>query len=174
MTFWIQTGNPALQDADDEIAQDMSDALVSVYPDDTEYLVLSWNRVPVIVSYCDDLRYFLYQIVELLEKLQSTEFTQAELTTGAADFFAEWWIRLDGEDLVIVSRWRNIVGGYEFLLNERGTLTVARAEFVAEWLKVIRRVVTDITAKSVRMEDDDLFVRAKALLAGTDDVTSGA
>lgn len=167
MSFWIQTGNPALLDVD-EIAQEMSDAIALVYPDDTEYLILSWNRVPVIVNYCDDFHVFVYQIVELLEKLQDPDFTEAELCTGASDFFAEWWIRRDGDELVIESRWRSIVGSYEFLLNERSRLTVKADDFTTEWLKVLRRVVEDITAKAVRMEDDDLFVRAKALVVAAD------
>ncbi|SEG48935.1 hypothetical protein SAMN05216223_105459 [Actinacidiphila yanglinensis] len=165
MTFWIQTGDPEVRDVGDEVVLDMGDALVALYPDHTERLVISWNRVPVVVNYCDDLRVFVDDIVDLLEELRSDGFVQAELTTGAADFFAVWSFRPEGENLVVDSRWDNIVGNYEFLLNERSRLIVRRTDFVAEWLKVIRRVVGDITAQSVSMEIDETFLRAKGLLA---------
>lgn len=174
MAFWIQTGDPEVKTAGGEVVLDIGDALVAVYPDHAERLIIGWNRVPVVVNYCDDLRYFVDDLVELLEELRSDDFVQAELTTGAADFFAVWSLRPDGENLVIDSRWQNIVGNYEFLLNERSQLTVRRADFVAEWLKVIRRIVDDITARSVSMEIDETFLRAKALLVDSGDTTGAA
>lgn len=38
--------------------------------------------------------------------------------------------------------------------------------FVSEWAKVLRRMVTDIVAGSVMLDDDGIFVRAKVLLTG--------
>ncbi|KIZ15417.1 hypothetical protein [Streptomyces natalensis] len=166
MSFWIQTGKPTLLEVE-EIPDDFAEAIGIIYPPDTEYLILSWNRIPVVVNYSEDLRVFIWDIVELLEGLQDPEFTESHVTTGASSFFAEWWIRRDGAQLIIDSRWSSVVGSYEFLLNERSELTVDAAVFTAEWLKLLRRLVDDMTEKAVRMEDDDLFLRAKALLAAS-------
>lgn len=37
---------------------------------------------------------------------------------------------------------------------------------VSEWARVLRRMVTDIVAGSVTLDDDGVFVRAKVLLRG--------
>ncbi|MEU2512834.1 hypothetical protein [Streptomyces syringium] len=37
--------------------------------------------------------------------------------------------------------------------------------FVDEWAKVLKRIVSDIEAEAVELEDADIFLRAKALLA---------
>ncbi|NXY96851.1 hypothetical protein HYE82_21180 [Streptomyces sp. BR123] len=56
------------------------------------------------------------------------------------------------------------LGNHESLLTERGDVTVGAEEFVGEWSKVLWRIVTDVATGSVELPDDDLLVRAKALL----------
>lgn len=87
------------------------------------------------------------------------------MVTGASSFFTTWEIRREGDELIIDSRWECVLGGYESLLNERGRLILTTADFSREWLKVLRRLVDDITSQAVRMEDDEMFLRAKVLLA---------
>ncbi|MGO4749348.1 hypothetical protein AB4212_12080, partial [Streptomyces sp. 2MCAF27] len=58
-----------------------------------------------------------------------------------------------------------VSGGYESLLNDRSQLAVDIRSFVAEWLKVLRRIAYDLGAQSsVRLEDHDIAVRVNALL----------
>ncbi|WP_327296318.1 MULTISPECIES: hypothetical protein [unclassified Streptomyces] len=164
MSFWIQTGNPALLDVD-QVADSFFEAIGLVYQPDTEYLVLSWNNVLVPVNYAEDLYVFVDDIIVLLETIQAPGFTHAQLVTGASSFFTTWEIRREETNLIIDSRWESILGSYEFVLNERSQLTLTAEEFTRQWLKMLRRVVDDITSKAVRIEDDDMFLRAKALLA---------
>ncbi|MFJ4920279.1 hypothetical protein [Streptomyces sp. NPDC088725] len=164
MSFWIQTGNPEFQDVD-KVADNFFEAIGIIYRSRTEYLVLSWNGVPVAVNYAEDIYVFIDDIIILLEMLQKPGFTGARLETGASSFSTTWDICRDGENLVIDSRWESVLGGYEFLLNERSELILNTADFLREWLKVLQRLVDDITAQAVRMDDDDMFLRAKTLLA---------
>ncbi|GAA4627723.1 hypothetical protein GCM10023196_041100 [Actinoallomurus vinaceus] len=162
--FWIQPGSPTLLDVD-EIAENMYEAIPLLYPVDTDYMILSWNRIPIAVNYHTDVYVFVYDIVQLLEDIQTANFADAYVSTGSSDFFAQWWIRKEKDELVIDSHWDTVVGNYEFLLNERSRLTVETAVLTGEWLKLLRRLVDDLTSKSVRMKDEDLFLRTKALLA---------
>ncbi|WP_405778528.1 hypothetical protein [Streptomyces sp. NBC_00859] len=164
MSFWIQPGNPQVLDAD-EVADSFFEAIGLIYPPNTEYLVLSWNGVPVAVNYAEDLYVFVDDIIVLLEMVRGPEFSHTKLVTGASSFFTTWEIRREGAELIIDSRWESVLGGYEFLLNERGSLRLTTADFAREWLKVLRRLVDDVTSKAVRMEDDAMFLRARALLA---------
>lgn len=67
--------------------------------------------------------------------------------------------------LRIHARWHSTLGNYEALLAERGDVVVPAADFIGEWVKVLRRIVTDIEAERVEFEDVDLFLRTTALLA---------
>ncbi|MET7904703.1 hypothetical protein ABZS86_25855 [Streptomyces sp. NPDC005355] len=162
MSFSIQTGCPATQHV--ESADDMADAVSQMYPFETEEAVLVWNRIPVLLEYRYDIPVLLDDLIPLLEKIQAPQFSQTRVYWGSDTFSAEWNLRRDGETLTIGSRWDSTSGGYEALLNERSTLTVEIRSFVAEWLKVLRRITSDLSTQSVHLEDDDIAVRARALL----------
>lgn len=164
MSFWIQTGNPALQDVD-VVADNMADAITMLYPLDTDQLILSWNLVPIALTYCEDVQVLVDDIVVLLEQLRDPASESARVYWGSSTFRAEWWLRRDGTDLVVESRWDSTNGNYEFLLNDRARLTVDAVDFTREWLKVLHRLVEDVAAKSVAMENADMLLRARALLA---------
>ncbi|MEV6682623.1 hypothetical protein AB0N09_38040 [Streptomyces erythrochromogenes] len=163
MSFSIQAGRPAVRRCGP--ATDMADAVGEMYPSDAEDALLVWNLVPVRLSYAHDLAALLDDLVPLLEELRRPGFSDAEVFWGSDTFSAEWGIVSEGDSLRIRARWHSILGSYESLLAERGDAVIPAGEFIGEWAKVLRRIVTDIEAERVRLEDDDLFRRAKALLA---------
>lgn len=164
MSFWIQTGSPALLDVDG-VADNMADAITMLYPVDTDLLIVSWNLVPIALTYCEDVQVMVDDIVVLLEQLANPATNAAHVHWGSSTFRSEWWVRREGEKLVVDARWDSTAGNYEPLLNERGRLTVETTVFTREWLKVLRRLVADIAAKSVALDNPDMLLRARALLA---------
>ncbi|MGI5200199.1 hypothetical protein ACQEU6_00995 [Spirillospora sp. CA-108201] len=161
MNFWLQTGNPETLKV--ESAEDMADATGQMYPMDTEDAILFWNRVPVRLEYRYDIPVLLDDLVPLLEEVQNPEFSRTQIHWGSDTFSTEWNIARDGDSLRIDSRWDSVHGSYEFVLNERSQLTVSIDSFVAEWLKVLRRITSDLAVRHVRLEDDDIATRAKTL-----------
>ncbi|KAK1182290.1 hypothetical protein B7755_031675 [Streptomyces sp. NBS 14/10] len=160
--FYIQSGCPEVLKV--ETADDMADAVGQLYPLETEHAVLVWNRIPVLLEYRYDIPVLLDDLVPLLEEIQRAEFSETRVYWGSDTFSTEWQIRRDGELLRIDSRWMAVSGSYESLLNGRSQLTVEIRSFVAEWLKVLRRIAYDLGAQSVRLEDHDIAVRVNALL----------
>ncbi|MFF4159445.1 hypothetical protein [Streptomyces sp. NPDC001678] len=142
----------------------MADAVGELYRSEAEDAILVWNLVPVRLPYGYDLAAMVDDLVPLLEEVQRPEFSGTEVFWGSDTFAVEWIVSRDGDSLRIQARWHSTLGNYESLLTERGDATVTTATFVDEWSKVLRRIVTDIEAESVELEDDDVFVRAKALL----------
>ncbi|MFE6909036.1 hypothetical protein [Streptomyces erythrochromogenes] len=143
----------------------MADAVGEMYSSAADDAVLVWNRVPVRLSYGHDLAVLLDDLVPLLEDIRRPGFSAAEVFWGSDTFSAEWVIVREGDSLRIRARWHSILGGYESLLAERGDVVLPAGEFTGEWAKILRRIATDIEAERVKLEDDDLFRRAKALLA---------
>ncbi|MCX5377632.1 hypothetical protein [Streptomyces sp. NBC_00091] len=163
MSFSIQAGCPAARRC--ESAADMADAVGEMYSSEAEDAILVWNLVPVRLSYGYDLAALIDDLVPLLEEIQRPEFSETEVFWGSDTFSAEWRITREGGDsLRIQARWHSALGSYESLLAERGDSVVRTQVFVSEWAKVLQRIVTDMEAESVQLDDDDIFLRAKALL----------
>ncbi|MFC9817142.1 hypothetical protein ACFVJM_34385 [Streptomyces virginiae] len=95
----------------------------------------------------------LDDLVPLLEEVRRSEFSDAEVFWGSDTFSAEWEIVREDDSL-----------NYESLLTERGDAVVHTEVFVSEWSKVLRRIVTDIDAEFVELNDDDIFLRVKSLI----------
>lgn len=107
-------------------------------------------------------------IAMMLARLAEGSDKPVHVHWGPSGFQAEWRITRDGTDLVIDSRWDSIDYGPAGLLNEHARLVVPEAHFRSEWLKVLRRLVDDISARSVTMEDTLIFDQVRAVLsAGT-------
>lgn len=163
MSFSIQAGCPAVRTCGS--ATDMADAIGEMYSSEAEDAVLVWNLVPVRLPYGYDLAALLDDLVPLLEEIQRPEFSETEVFWGSDTFSAEWRIVRADDSLRIQARWHSTLGNYESLLTERGDSVVRTQVFVSEWAKVLRRIVTDIEAHSVQLDDDDTFLRTKTLLA---------
>ncbi|MEU3470804.1 hypothetical protein ABZ716_23165 [Streptomyces sp. NPDC006687] len=163
--FSIQAGHPAVRTRASAAAADMADAVGELYSSETDDAVIVWNRVPVRLSYAHDIAALLDDLVPLLEEVQRADFAQAEVFWGSDTFSAEWTLAREDESLRIRSRWHSTLGNYESLLAECGDAVVRPEAFVGEWAKILRRIVADVEAKGVRMEDDDLYRRTKNLLA---------
>ncbi|MEV5141415.1 hypothetical protein AB0K71_21125 [Streptomyces syringium] len=163
MSFSIQAGCPAVRKC--ESAADMADAVGEMYSSEAEDAILVWNLVPVRLPYGYDLAALLDDLVPLLEEIQRPEFSNAEVFWGSGTFSAEWKMVREADSLRIQARWHSTLGNYESLLTERGDVVVCTQTFVGEWAKVLKRIVSDIEAEAVELEDDDIFLRAKALLA---------
>ena len=161
MKFRLQTGNPETLKV--ESAEDMADATGQMYPMDTEDAILFWNRIPVRLEYRYDIPVLLDDLVPLLEEVQDPNFSQTQVHWGSDTFSTEWRIARESDSLWIDTRWDSVHGRYEFLLNERSQLTVSIDSFVAEWLKVLRRITSDFAIHHVRLENDDIAVRARRL-----------
>ncbi len=172
MSFSIQAGRPVVRACGS--AADMADAVGQMYPCEAEDAVLVWNLVPVRLSYGHDVAALLDDLVPLLEAIRQPGCTRAEVFWGSDTFSAEWGIVREGEALRIRARWHSTLGNYESLLAERGDVVVPVRDFTDAWAKVLRRIVTDIEAECVELEDADLFRRAGALLAPPPPVRSHA
>ncbi|WP_046780345.1 hypothetical protein [Streptomyces yangpuensis] len=167
-SFAIQAGRPAVREC--RCAADLADAVGGMYASGTEDAILVWNLVPVRLSYRNDLAVLLDDLVPLLEEVGRPGFSDAQVFWGSDTFSAEWVIVREGDSLRIRACWHSTLGNYESLLAERGDVLVLTEEFIGEWAKLLRRIVTDVEAQCAEVEDSDLLGRAKALLARSSDI----
>ncbi|MFE9636058.1 hypothetical protein [Streptomyces sp. NPDC006463] len=171
--FEIREGRCAIGPRPVAEAADLADAVGEMYSSESEDAVLVWNRVPIRLTYRYDIAVLLDDLVPLLEEVRRPGFSGAEVFWGSDTFSAEWKLTPEGGDLRIRARWHSTLGNHESSLTERGDVTVGAMEFVSEWCKILRRIVTDAEAGSVELADDDLLVRAKTLLGTTTTEATG-
>lgn len=164
MDFWIQTGSPEARDVPG-VVDNMPEAISELYPADTERMILSWNGLPVSLVYSEDVQVMVDDIAMMLARLAEGTDKPIQVHWGPSGFQVTWRITRDGSNLVLDSRWDSVDFGPAHLLNERARLTVPEAHFRSEWLKVLRLLVDDITARSVAMEDTLIFDQVRAVLA---------
>lgn len=103
-----------------------------------EHLIIYWNHVAIPVSYKYDLSVIVDDILELIEFLLDENATEKTLQWASNTFRASWVLRKDKDQLTIDSNWESISGNIEPLLNERSTLEISLADFLAEWKEVLK------------------------------------
>ena len=60
MHFYIQTSNPYIANKTNADDNKLSEAIESIFPMDTEELILFWNHVGIPLSYKYDISYMIF------------------------------------------------------------------------------------------------------------------
>lgn len=143
----------------------MGDAVSGMYRPDIGDATIRWNAVPIRLSYAYDLYCMIDDLVPLLEVVIPDNFRSAAVYWGSSDFMAEWRIDSVDQGVRIDPQWDVVSGANESALIDSGSVIVAKEKFVAEWLKILGRIVLDIRRYSVSLSDGDILDRSASLLA---------
>lgn len=149
-----------------EGAADLAAAVGAIYPMDTEDAILNWNRVAVRVGYRYDVSVLIDDLLPLLTAVAGTPTGEQRVEWGSDTFMARWDVAWNGDDLRVTAQWSSISGDYHELLNERPTVSLHRAGFLAEWSGLLATVLNGIERSGVRLERADQLDHLRRLLAG--------
>lgn len=141
MAFSIQASNPKFLKIFNAEDKSLSDAVESVFPMNTENAVLAWNFISIPLSYKYDISYMLDDIVDLLCALHRQASGEKTIHWLPDTFRSDWAIRWHDGEIEIRAHWECTAGHLERLLNERGTVSLAIADFESEWREVLRVVI---------------------------------
>ena len=70
MNFYIQTSNPYIINETNAYDNKLSEAIESVFPMNTEELILFWNHVGIPLSYKYDISYMIDDILMILKNME--------------------------------------------------------------------------------------------------------
>lgn len=147
MDFYIQTGNPYTINKFNQEDSSLSEAIESVFPMNTEELILFWNHIGIPLSYKYDISYMINDIIILLQHIQSE--TEGELLVHwLPDTFRADWKLVWGEEMICIDAvWENLRGDLQKILADSRRIEISKKEFVSEW-KMLLYIIISALKKS--------------------------
>lgn len=141
MSFYMQAGNPEYKKKFDKSDRTLSDAIETVFPMDTEAVIMMWNHIAVPLSYKYDIGYMIEDIISLLRKIELEEECFFEISWLPDTFRCDWMIHKKKDSLTIQAVWESVTGKLEFLLNKCNTIEIKADDFISEWKMVLEKII---------------------------------
>lgn len=141
MIFSIQASNPrfrTIMNPDDEC---LAEAIESIFPLNTENVILTWNCISVPLSYKYDISYMVNDILLLLSVIQKEDIGKMTIQWLPDTFRCDWLIQWNIDEVQIDSHWECTVGHLEDILNQRKHISLLKSDFVNEWKEVLGVVI---------------------------------
>lgn len=143
-------------------ASDLSDAIQSSFPMDTDNAVLHWNRVPIPICYKYDLSIIIESVLEVLEccLVVKTE----EICFPSNTFHSVWTIKPNNTMVRISACWHSVTGGIESDLNKNSELVISKIYFLLQWSRLIEVALSGVRQANLYIQDPQQLYEAEALL----------
>lgn len=97
---------------------DLEDAIESIFPLDTEHLILTWNNILIPLNYKYDISLMVLDFVRILHFLREEEDDKLAIHWASSTFASIWQMKKEDNFISIKSYWNTVNGGRENLLNE--------------------------------------------------------
>lgn len=141
MIFSIQISNPVYSAIAENNYQGISELLEDIFPLNTELCIMSWNHICVPLSYKYDISIILDDIIFIIDEISKTTNGYLEIDWPSNTFSANWSISWKNEEIKIITKWHSIVGNIENVLNRVNEISIKKLDFLAEWKKLIEKVI---------------------------------
>jgi hypothetical protein len=145
--FIIQSSNPRSESACDPDDASLSDAIQTVFPMDTEDMLIVWNGIYVPLSYKYDVSLMTDDILDLCSDIIAAAEGYRRICWPSNTFAAVWDIRWGSDIVTVQTQWNRVVGGTEALLVARSCISIPREDFLAEWKRPLE-IVADALRKA--------------------------
>lgn len=145
--FIIQSSNPRTETACDHDDASLSDAIQTVFPMDTERMLMVWNGIYVPLGYKYDISLMVDDILDLCGDMIAAKEGHRRVCWPSNSFAAVWDIRWGSDMVTVESQWNRVVGGTEAMLAARSCIFIPQRDFLAEW-KLPLEIVGDALRKA--------------------------
>jgi hypothetical protein len=144
--FAIQASNPRFVSEFDVNDTNLSDAIQTVFPLETEYALLVWNWVYVPLTYKYDLSLMVDDMIGLVEVMISEPSGNLTIQWPSNTFAATWRIGWDSGTTKVQAEWLCVLGDTEAMLATKPNIVVQTADFIAEWRRPLEVIVSGLDA----------------------------
>jgi hypothetical protein len=164
MIFSIQLSVVKYIDSPSREYQDMEEALYHVVSEHSENAYLSWNHVPVQVSYKYDVFVMVPDVLKMMEAISTNRAGELCINWCSDTFSSRWDMKWAGSSIYVRSDWGSVVGELAHHLNQRRELTISCGSFLGEWASLLERLLKVIDDTQAIILDNRDTERARALL----------
>lgn len=143
--FTIQASAPRVVREFDPGDTNLSDAIQTVFPLETECAILVWNWVYVPLSYKYDFSMMIDDIIGLLDAILIEPSGRRTVQWPSNTFACTWRVEWDTHLTTVEADWVSVIGNTEAMLAAAPKIVVESSGFVEEWkrpLEVIRDGLT--------------------------------
>lgn len=138
--FIIQSSNPRAESDCDPDDASLSDAIQTVFPMDTERMLMVWNGIYIPLGYKYDVSLMVDDILDLCSNIFAVIEGHQRVCWPSNTFAAAWDVRWGSDMVTIEAQWNRVVGGTEAMLNERSCISIPQEDFLAEWKRPLEIV----------------------------------
>lgn len=142
MNFYIQTSNPYIVNETNVHDNKLSEVIESVFPMDTEELILFWNHVGIPLSYKYDISYMIDDILMILQHLQLEKKGELLIHWLPDTFRADWKLEWIGEMISIYANWENLKGNLQKVLVHSKKVELLKKDFICEWKMLLKILIS--------------------------------
>jgi|GEM_PF-1975116 len=174
MIFLIHPGNPAWQEPESPVAEDLAEAVEAVFSMETEDAVMVWGNQAVPVSYKYDMSVIAEDVIFMLECLRAENRGEETFFFSSDTFSSEWLMKWDDSRLFIDPTWNSVSENRHGELNAVGAAEVSVSHFVGQWTMVLEKIYEAVLMSGVTMEDRKNFDALGSLLGYTEDLAGAA
>lgn len=157
MIFAIQISNPIYSNSVDNHYDMIGELLEDVFFLNTEQCIMYWNHICIPLSYKYDISIILDDIIFMIEELSKATDGHLEIDWPSNTFSAKWRISWVNENIKIISEWYCIVGNIENELNKVNNINIKKSKFLAEWKKLIEKIIEVTNETNYPDKDNILF-----------------
>ena len=159
MNFYIQAGIPIITRTHSLEDHTLSDAIETVFPMNTENMILYWNHIPISLSYKYDLAYMFPDILDLFEAFSLTSKGEMCIQWLPDTFRSNWILKWRSNNSEIETHWENVVGNVQELLNRHNQVKIPIDAFMCEWKKVFNNIICGLVSCGYSQSDLQDFER---------------
>ncbi|TJZ60057.1 hypothetical protein FAZ15_14325 [Sphingobacterium olei] len=133
----IQISNPEVLSLIEEEIINLEDAIESIFPLDTEYLILIWNNIFIPLTYKYDISLMVLDFIRILHFLKDDKGDKLEIHWASNTFVSIWKMKKINSSVNIKSEWETVNGGTQDLLNKVNENTLPVSDFEKEIKKIL-------------------------------------
>jgi hypothetical protein len=131
--FFIQSSSPRSSLNCDPDDASLSDAIQTVFPMDTERMIMVWNYVHIPLGYKYDVSLMVDDIIVLCNDILRAQEGRRRVHWPSNSFAVIWDLVWDAGTVAVNAQWNRVVGGTESVLASKSSISIQRVDFLAEW-----------------------------------------
>ena len=158
MSFLIQVSNPIVLNVPGEVVDDLSEAIQSIFPMETERAFIIWNYTCIPLSYRYDISIMIDDIIPMCSMLINQVTGSYKVNFGSNTFNTSWSLSWSENELSILASWNNVTGNLdELVLSTCRRLETKVDSFLSEWKELLSRIAMSVKSSGIQMVDSESY-----------------
>lgn len=151
--FEIQVSSPRFIKKFNKDVDNIGDAIESIFLLHSEFAVIRWNYIPILLSYKYDISVIIDDVLYMLNKIRIEPSGEMTIRWPSNTFESSWDMRWDINTIEVNSHWNKVIGDTESLLNLKKIININTKVFAREWKKILETIIIALNVCGYKKEN---------------------